>query len=205
MKKINKSVYLPVAAVLLVVVGWFLYDYFAPLPVLINLKEEGKATPFEFSMRNQYNKVITQDDLKGHISVLNFFYATCPTICPAMNSQLKRVYEKYKGDNFVKFYSFTVDPEHDSVAVLREYAEGFGVNNNQWNFLTGNKARIYTLAIDHFQLYTFDKTVTRDFVHSEQLVLIDPELRVRGFYKGTEPEEVDKLIEDIKKLKKEYE
>ncbi len=204
MKKKLIQTYLPVAAVLLVLVAGSLYFRYGRLPVIIDLKEGGKATPFKFSMTNQYGKTVTEEDLKGHISVVNFFYATCPTICPAMNSQLKRVYQKYQGDNFVKFYSFTVDPEHDSVAVLAEYAKAFGVKDDQWNFLTGNKARIYTLAIDHFVLYTYSRNVSRDFVHSEQLVLIDPDLRVRGFYKGTEPEEVDKLMEDLQRLEKEY-
>lgn len=157
--------------------------------------------PLHFSLQNQYGEISTERIFQNKISVVNFFYATCPTICPRMNSHLAQVYHSFKGDQRVQFLSFTVDPEHDSVAVLREYAQRFQVDTPQWLFLTGNKVQIYTLAIDYLKLFAMEpSSAKREFIHSEQAVLIDPKGYIRGYYNATKEEDIQRLKKDIEWL-----
>jgi protein SCO1/2 len=157
-----------------------------------------------FSFINQEGKTITGNDLSGKIYVANFFFATCPKICPKMTDQLKRVQDAYKGVDEIKILSHTVDPEHDSVSVLKAYAASHGADNKQWWFLTGNKDSIYSIAREGYLVPAAQGKSANDFFHTQDLILLDKEKHIRGIYDGLEPAEVDTLIDEIKVLLHEY-
>jgi protein SCO1/2 len=157
-----------------------------------------------FSFQNQEGKTVSNKDLDGKIFVANFFFATCPTICPKMNYNVKGLTEKYSLDPQVKFLSFTVDPEKDSVQALAAYAKQLGADNSVWWFLTGNKDSIYSLARDGFLVPAAGGKTAADFFHSQDLLLIDKEKRIRGIYDGLDESDVKKLNDEIEVLEQEY-
>lgn len=180
------------------VVYWYQSNYQA-LPVL---GEEGH-TVADFKMINQDGKIITVTDWKDKITVVDFFFTHCTSICPRMTRNLKTVQHAYGSDDQILLNSFSVDPERDSVERLHVYALQFGINKN-WNLLTGNKKEIYRLARKSFLVVATDGDGgPADFIHSDNMVLIDKQKRIRGFYNGTDETETAQLIKDIKKLKTE--
>jgi len=159
----------------------------------------------DFKFQNQKGNWITQDDLEGKIYVANFFFSICPNICPLMMGNLLKVQDTFKSNPHIKILSHTVMPWIDSVGRLREYANFNGINAVSWSLLTGDKKEIYELARNsYFADEGFGKTVTEndDFLHTENLVLIDQNRHIRGVYNGTLPLETKRLIEDIKHLLK---
>lgn len=159
----------------------------------------------EFSFTDQSGKAYGSKDLKGKIYVAEYFFTTCGTICPVMNAEMRRVQAAYKGNELFKILSFTVDPETDSVAQMKTYADGHGADPNQWHFLTGNKTDLYKLARRSFFVLKPAEAANQgdvgsDFIHTNYFVLVDTQKRIRGYYDGTDSREVDKLIGDIKKL-----
>jgi protein SCO1/2 len=156
-----------------------------------------------FSLRNQEGVLITQEDVKNKIYVADFFFTTCPTICPVMKSQMLRVYEAFSNEPRLVILSHSIDPEHDSVPVLKEYADRLQVAAPRWHFLTGNKDTIYTLAEYYMASAAEDPTAPGGFVHSGAFILVDNNRFIRGYYDGTKTEEVDKLIKDIPVLLRE--
>ncbi len=156
-----------------------------------------------FSLRNQEGELITQDVVKDKIYVADFFFTTCPTICPVMKSQMLRVYEAFLNEPRLMILSHSIDPEHDSVPVLKEYADRLQVSASRWHFLTGNKDTIYTLAEHYMASAAEDPTAPGGFVHSGAFILVDNNRFIRGYYDGTKPEEVDQLIKDIPVLLRE--
>ena len=160
----------------------------------------------DFKLINQDGKIFTAEKLKGKYYVADFFFTTCPTICPDMSSQLARVQQKYKAHEDFMIISHTVQPEVDSPKVLKEYAERYEAIPGKWEFLTGDKKVIYDLARKaYFAAVTEGDGGTDDFIHTENFVLIDKDKRIRGFYDGTSKESVDQLISDISILEQEYE
>jgi len=156
----------------------------------------------DFKLINQNGDTITQKDYQGKIYVADFFYTTCPTICPKMTHSLKRVQEATKNDDEIKLLSHTVTPEIDNVSRLKRYAEEHGVIDGKWNLVTGPKKAIYRLARkDYCVAKTQGDGGPYDMIHTENLALIDKEKRIRGFYDGTDPKEVDQLLKDIQLLK----
>lgn len=154
-----------------------------------------------FSLTNQDDKTITEKNYEDKIYVADFFFVTCPTICPKMTKQMERVVDKFKSNNEVLFLSHTVMPEHDSVPVLKEYATKYNINSNKWSLVTGDKKQIYDLARKtYFAAITEGDGGVDDFIHTENFVLIDKEKRIRGFYDGTSENDVDRLINDINTL-----
>ena len=152
----------------------------------------------DFSFTNQNGKTITQKDYEGKIYVADFFFTTCKSICPKMTTNLVDVQKAFLNNPKVKLLSFTVMPDIDSVAVLKEYAKINGVNDNKWNLVTGDKKAIYTMARKSFLAVKQGKPEELyDMVHTENFVLVDSKKRVRGFYDGTNKEEIKRLIEDI--------
>ncbi len=163
----------------------------------------------------QDDSLVSSEDLKGKIYVANFFFATCPSICPAMNYNVKQVQDRFKGfDNF-RIVSFTVDPEHDSVEVLKAYERKMGATPGRWYFLTGDQQEIYNTARDYFLNAMVDSTAEGGFLHSENLVLVDWEGRIRSgvdefgnvkaVYNGLSPDEINALKDDVKVLIAEFE
>ncbi|MDF2382493.1 SCO family protein [Nostoc ellipsosporum NOK] len=157
-----------------------------------------------FTMQNQNGVTVTEDRWKDKIVVANFFFTRCPVICPKMTSHLRQVQQAFAGDPGVWISSFTVDPENDSSAQLSAYAHRFALDTHQWDLLTGDKKAIYALARNSFLVVATDGDGgPNDFIHSEKLVLLDKQQRVRGYYDGTSDAEVAQLLTDIKKLKHE--
>lgn len=162
----------------------------------------------KFSFKNQNNKTITQEDVRGKVYVVEYFFTTCKTICPRMNAQMQRVHEKFRKNDDVKILSFSVDPETDTVEQLKRYADAHNSKGNQWNFLTGKRDDIYELARTSF--FTLKPTeaenqgdVGSDFIHTNNFVLVDKLMRIRGYYDGTNPKDVDKMMRDMELLLKE--
>lgn len=156
--------------------------------------------PFELTAHDK--SVFSDKDLEGKIYVADFFFATCQTICPKMSMQMKRVQEAYKEDPDVILISHTVDPDRDTVNALAAYAAEYGAINGKWFFLTGEKKEIYDLARHSYFLAAMPGDGgPDDFIHSEKLVLVDKHKRIRGFYNGTDYEDVNLLIDEIKVLK----
>lgn len=158
----------------------------------------------DFSLRNQANQVVSQETVAGKVYVANFFFTSCPTVCPKMTNLLKAVQDTFQTNPKVTLLSFSVTPWLDSVPRLRRYAESKGVIPGKWHLLTGNRGQIYTLAR---QSYFAEEAIgfTRDsteFLHTEHLILVDQDRRIRGVYNGTQPLEIDKLITDIQALLK---
>ncbi len=159
----------------------------------------------DFRFTSQYGDTVSAKTLDGKIYVADFFFTTCPTICPKMKVQLKRVYEKFKGNSDVMLLSHTIDPNHDTVPVLKEFAEGLGVTGKQWLFVTGDREKIYDIG-EKFYMVTAqaDSSAPGGVVHSGAFVLVDKEKHVRGIYDGTTEEGVDRLMKDMDTLLAEY-
>jgi len=181
------------------------------LPIYGEKKEVGNETndtvyhtvkPFLFI--NQYNEKVTEETIKGKIFITDFFFTTCESICPKMSTQLITVQNAFAKDDSVLILSHTVNPMHDTVEVLKKYAESFGATKNKWHLLTGNKQEIYYMARYSYLVNALqDDGSAEGFLHSELFVLIDSKKRIRGFYDGTDTIAVAKLIADIKLLKTE--
>ncbi|GAA4762233.1 MULTISPECIES: SCO family protein [Flavobacterium] len=155
----------------------------------------------DFSFTNQNGKIITQKDYEGKIYVADFFFTTCPSICPIMADNMVWLQDKIKENPEVMLISHSVTPDIDSVPVLKAYAERKGVIDAKWNLVTGDKKEIYYIARkSYLAVKTGKPEEMYDMVHTENFVLIDKKRRVRGFYDGTKREEVEKLLEDINYL-----
>jgi len=186
----------------------------------LEINGEPKSVP-EFSFTNQNGKVITNKDYLGKVYVIEFFFTTCPTICPRMNANLIQIQNAFSGYEDFGVASFTINPDYDTIEVLKAYADSYGVTNPNWNLMTGNKAAIYDLANKGFNLYTAeDESVEGGFEHSGNFALIDKNGFLRSrvvngnpiiFYNGMiseaekmddegMPEEISILKEDITKL-----
>jgi protein SCO1/2 len=152
----------------------------------------------DFSFTNQNGKTITQKDYEGKIYVADFFFTTCKSICPKMTTNLVDVQKAFLHNPKVKLLSFTVMPDIDNVSVLKDYAKINGVVDSKWNLVTGDKKAIYTMARKSYLAVKQGKPDEQyDMVHTENFVLVDSKKRVRGFYDGTNKEEIKRLIEDI--------
>jgi protein SCO1 len=155
----------------------------------------------DFAFVSQYGDTVTNHTLDGKIYVADFFFTTCPTICPKMKTQLKRVYDQFRDNNRVVLLSHTIDPARDSVAVLREFAANLGVKDRQWLFVTGDRDKIYEIGEKSYMVTAqADSTAPGGVVHSGAFILVDTQKHIRGIYDGTTAEGVDKLMSDIKKL-----
>ncbi|MFT5970596.1 MAG: protein SCO1/2, partial [Flavobacteriales bacterium] len=153
----------------------------------------------------QNGDTITEAITEGKIYVVDFFFTTCPNLCPRMTEQFYRVQEQFKNDAEILLLSHSVFPNHDTVEVLAKYARENRIDSEKWHLLTGEKKQIYELARkSYFAVTTSGDGGKEDFIHTENFVLVDKEKRLRGFYDGTSKEEVNQLMFDIRKLKAEY-
>lgn len=189
------------------VVHWYESNK-SSLPVLGPAQQlKGNEVPHTiapFQLTNQQGETVTLDKWKGKIVVADFFFTHCPSICPKMTANLKKVQAAYAGDEALLISSFTVDPERDSAAQLARYAAKFAVSPTHWDLLTGDKKELYKLGRKSFLIIATDGDGgPDDFIHSDKFVLIDRQQRIRGFYSGTEAADVEQMIKDIGKLKKE--
>ena len=161
-----------------------------------HVKRFHKIKSFEFL--NQNGEKISEKDYDGFVYVADFFFTTCPSICPIMTDNMLKIQSYIKDKKKVKLLSFSVTPEIDSVQVLKEYSIEKGVDDKYWNLLTGDKSKIYSLARKSF-LVVKENAVSNshDMIHTENFVLVDREKRIRGFYNGTDDEDIEVLKEDI--------
>lgn len=157
----------------------------------------------DFSLKNQNGETITQADYNDKIYVADFFFTTCQTICPVMTGHMVEIQEALKNDSDVLLLSHTVQPEVDTVAQLKKYALVKGVDDRKWNLVTGDKKQIYDLARKSYLAAKDAPYSPYELIHTENFVLVDTEKRIRGFYDGTLPEDIERLLHDIAVLKKE--
>lgn len=158
-----------------------------------------------FSFINQSGEKVTEQTVKNKIYVANFFFTNCPGICKRLTNNISLVQEAFKGDDAVLILSHSVTPETDSVSRLQQYAKQYQINQQQWYLLTGTRSEIYTLAR---KSYFADEDLgeaqaDNDFLHTENVLLIDKKRRIRGVYKGTSETDIRNLISDIKRLQEE--
>ena len=159
----------------------------------------------DFSLINQNGDTITNATYKDKIYIADFFFTRCKTICIAMAYNMNELQAYYKDDTDIMFLSHSVTPVMDSVPVLKAYAEKKGVIDGKWNVTTGPKKHIYELARkSYFAVLDEGNGDENDFIHTEQFVLVDKDKRIRGYYDGTEKEDMKKVIADIAMLKEEY-
>ncbi|MDP4262705.1 MAG: SCO family protein [Bacteroidota bacterium] len=159
-----------------------------------------------FSFTDQYGKSFTNKDVAGKVYVADYFFTSCKGICPKMNNNMRAVYEKFKNEKNFLILSHTSDPETDSAAQLKRYADSMGFSFSNWIFLTGRKDSLYNMArtsytIDDPQNNLVD--IKDQFIHTQQWALVDKEGNVTGIYDGLKQSEIDDMIEEIKRLLKE--
>ena len=158
-----------------------------------------------FELTNQNGDIITNNNYKNKIYIADFFFTRCQTICIAMAYNMSELQDFYKNDSDIMFLSHSVTPVIDSVSVLKEYAERKGVIDGKWHVTTGSKKHIYELARkSYFAVLDEGNGDENDFIHTEQFVLVDKERRIRGYYDGTDKNDMEKLKKDIVLLKEEY-
>lgn len=182
------------------------------LPILGNKEtiiKQGKVDTLyqqipAFQFLNQDSSWVSDRDYAGKIYVADFFFTSCPTICPKMKTQMLRLYERYANENQLALLSFSIDPDFDQPHVLKAYADRLHIKSPKWNLVTGAKAKIYELGQKSFMVTAQeDKNEAGGFVHSGVFILVDKQKHVRGIYDGTKEQEVNHLIEDIELLLKE--
>ncbi|PJJ60720.1 SCO family protein [Hymenobacter chitinivorans] len=151
-----------------------------------------------FTLTDQDGKTITNQTFAGKVYVADFFFATCPSICPKMQSEMLRVYEQFKDNPRVVFLSHTIDPAHDSIPVLRDYAQRLGIQDaSRWHFATAPHDTIFRLAPRYFAAVEKNSTVAGGYAHSGAFALVDSDRHIRGVYDGMVKEKVDQLIKDL--------
>jgi len=155
----------------------------------------------EFAFTNQEGKTIGRADMQGKLTIVDFFFTSCPSICPIMSKEMERVNDHFRDDPQVQLMSISIDPEYDTPELLKEYAQKHHAISGKWHFLSGPKLDTYRLARCGFVLPTLDGNgIADNFVHSDKFILVDDLGRIRGYYSGTSREEVDLLMLETKIL-----
>lgn len=159
----------------------------------------------DFALTNQNGELVTQKDYEDKIYIADFFFTTCPTICPIMTKNMADIQDKIKGDDDVLLLSHSVTPDIDSVPQLKKYAQEQGVLDDKWNLVTGDKKQIYELARkSYLAVKTDGDGGPFDMIHTENFILVDKSRRIRGFYDGTNTEEMEDLMSDLEILRTMY-
>ncbi len=179
------------------------------LPKIGNFIVENGDTIFHkippFSFVNQDSAVVTNESLSSQVYITDFFFTSCPSICPKVMKNMLTVYEEFKDNHQVILVNHTIDPKRDTQAHLKAYATNLGVNHDRWYFLTGDKDELLDIADDYFVAALEDPEAPGGFDHSGKIILVDREGHVRAFCEGTDEEEVKQFIPKVKQLLKEYE
>lgn len=179
---------------------------------IVNKITDGKKTTdtvwhkvSNITLTNQLGNQVSLDNLKGKVIIADFFFTSCPMICPKLTRNMKKLQDALKVKNdtgltdssFVQFLSFTVDPERDSATALKKYADRYGVNPDMWWMLTGPKKTIYDFAINELKLAVPAENADSNFIHTTRLVLLDKDRVVRGYYDGLDSTALSKLAKDL--------
>ena len=203
-------------AILMPLAGYLLVKYYSKdavhmpgkyyLPDSVLVKEKNGKTVNDtiwhkvknIQLTNQLGNKVSLDDLHGKIIVLNFFFTRCPTICPGLTKNMKRLQDSFvKNDSIVQFISVSIDPQHDSVPQLRKFADRYNINHDTWWMVTGDKKEIYEFALQEIKASVADPGVDTAFIHTENFFLLDSNRIVRGFYNGFDTVKLAKLVRDI--------
>jgi protein SCO1/2 len=159
----------------------------------------------EFRFVDQDSQTVSLQTVAGKIYIADFFFTHCPTICPKVKQQMMRVYETFLEEPRFVMLSHSIDTRYDTVAQLRRYAEKMGIRSDKWHLLTGDHDEIYEIANQYYKVSAVvDSTAPGGFDHDGKILLIDPERHIRGFYDGTDPEAVDRMMEDIRFLLEQF-
>lgn len=158
-----------------------------------------------FEFLNQDSVSITNKTFANGIYVADFFFTSCPSICPIMHRNMLKVYEKYKGNDDVMFLSHSIDTKYDTPSVLKRYAEKLGVNGSQWQFASGTRETIYGISPAYMVFAEENEAAPGGFEHQGWFILVDKDRQIRGAYNGTEESEVEQMMKDMDILLKEYE
>lgn len=170
------------------------------LPVLGNPGH----TVGSFAFVDQEGDTVTQNNLNGKVTVVDYFFTRCTSFCPKMNANMDKIYEEFKNNADFQIMSNTVDPAHDSVPVLAKYAEQYGASPKVWKFCTGPRHELFDVAVHQYLLSVADSLGVNDqFVHTQYFALVDKDRQIRGFYNGLKQGDLNKLKQDIKILLKE--
>lgn len=151
----------------------------------------------DFSFVNQDSQIVTPSTFAGKVYVVDFFFTSCPTICPKVKRQMLRLYDRYAEDDRISLLSHSIDVRRDTVGRLKDYAEGMGVKAPKWHLVTGDRDAIYDIADDYFSVAVEDDSAPGGFDHSGRLILVDTKRRVRAFCDGTDSKSVDQFMKDI--------
>lgn len=174
------------------------------LPILSKQKTVDGQTEYEsipdFAFYNQDSAVITNQIFANKAYVVDFFFISCPTICPVMQKNMLKIHNHFVEDTSLLLVSHTIDPKRDSVARLKTYASNMGVKADKWHFLTGEKDDIYSIADDYFNIVIEDPDLPEGFDHSGRFVLVGPNGHIRAYCQGTDSQAVEAFIKDIEKL-----
>lgn len=169
------------------------------------VKDTVPHTIADFAFLNQDSMLVSNETFENQVYVADFFFTSCPTICPKMKAQMLRIYDTYKDTSEVALLSHTIDPTYDTVGLLKTYASNLGVSSNKWHFVTGDQDEIYEIGEkSYLSVMAEDADAPGGFIHSGALILVDKERRIRSVVDGTVPEQVDILIKDIQKLLNAY-
>jgi protein SCO1/2 len=172
-----------------------------PLPYLGFHDINGQDTTYhkipDFRFVNQDSMPVTNETFEGKAYIADFFFTSCPTICPKVKKNMLKLYKKYEEEGRLLFLSHTIDTKRDSVARLKDYAENMGVEAQRWMFVTGDKDEIYEIADDYMSIATENPEAPGGFDHSGWLLLIDGDGHIRSFVDGTKSEKVDEFVKDI--------
>jgi len=200
----KKAVFL--IAFFLILFGGFYFamGHFIPGFKEVRLPVLGSVHPFAFT--NQQGKRITEKDVAGKVFVAEYFFTTCKGICPKMNSNIKKIYADFAGESDFRILSHTVDPETDSVARMKKYADSLGADPAKWWFLTGSKDSLYRMARGSYLLddpKNNAENINEQFIHTQFVALVDKQGLVRKIYDCLKNDELDELEKDIQGLLKE--
>jgi len=206
------------AVILIPLTGYFIVKYYSKDAVHmprhyfyddVIVKESGGKTSTDtiwhqvrnINFTNQFGQKVSLNDLKGKIIVLDFFFTRCPSICPGLTRNMKKVQDAFgKNPEIVQFLSISIDPEYDSVPQLRKFADKFNANHDSWWFVTGNKSEIYNFALNEIKASIADTDVDTAFIHTENFFLLDTNRVVRGWYNGFDTTQLATLVRDIPTL-----
>ncbi len=182
-------------------------DNAKPLPILGNMDIHNGDTAFHtiplIALTDQDSQIFRISDLGYKVLLADFFFTSCPSICPKVKKQMLRLYDRYKDDPRVLMMSHTIDQRYDSVSVLHRYAYNLGVDTKRWKFVTGEKDSIFHLADQYFVSVVEDPSAPMGFDHSGRIILVDHHRHVRGFCEGTDAESVTAFFDTIDKLLRE--
>jgi protein SCO1 len=179
-------------------------DTNAPLPILGEIDIVNGDTIYpqvrDFAFTNQDSQEVNNATFANKAYIVDFFFISCPTICPKVKKQMLRLYGRYAAEDRLRFLSHSIDTKHDTIPRLKKFANNLGIKTERWHLVTGDRYELYSIADDYFSVAKEDPDAPGGFDHSGRLILVDPKRHVRAFCDGTDPKSVDEFMKSIDKL-----